>query len=94
MMNKPVLQILTDLKEELNQSAEIDDVTVAQLKTLSEDIERIVSEHSSPEETSSSESDDSLLEHLEASVVRFEGDHPTISGILRDLIVSLERLGI
>ena len=101
-MPSQVRALLKQLQEELENteiSAGVDKNTLQELQTtlhrLSEQLSKMGSQVSgsstADEEPSPAQT---MIDLLEESLVTFEGNHPRASGIARDLIQSLERLGI
>lgn len=82
---------LRDQLEQLDQaiaSSSTADADKQQLRQLIDDIERRL------DPTVDKDDRDSLDEQVEFLVTSFETDHPTISGILKNIMVSLSSMGI
>ena len=74
---------LAQLHAELNENPEIDAETAALLHQLVKDIESV-------EPAAASSMGDGVSEY----VARFDSEHPTMTAILRQIVDSLQRMGV
>lgn len=81
-----LIRDLDRLRAELAASGELDSATRQSLATLAEDIERILGEGHSPE--------DSLPDRLRAAASQFEAEHPRLARTLSEITDTLAKLGI
>jgi hypothetical protein len=86
-MNKDALRTkLEQLRTELAAAANLDVKTHDQLRSLVADIERSIE----GEETEG----EPLSEQVEDLVLKFEADHPQLTGLLNQVATALSNLGI
>jgi len=86
-MPKKALQThLSQLREELAGTEEIDTATRQLLSKVAEDIEQVLDEEASNHA--------SVRERLESAAYRFEAEYPRLAGILGDISDTLAKLGI
>lgn len=89
MPREQLRRLVDQLHDELSDGQEIDAESRRLLTELTGDIEALVGEQpSAPEEH------ESALERAEEAAVGFEAEHPRLSGILREIMSALGRLGI
>jgi hypothetical protein len=89
VMDEDILRLLTELDEAIERSqadGHIDDEERAQLRTLVTRVERALAEPEGENE--------GVVERLEASALRFEGEHPTLAALLRSAVNTLSAAGI
>ena len=84
-MSEQLKEKLTSLHQALKQVKNLDDETRQLLVTLGQDIDRVTIDKTVP---------DNLTERIEQQTVKFEGEHPQMSAILRDIIDVLGKMGI
>lgn len=84
-MSDQLKEKLKSLSDALQQVDNIDDDTRQLLQTINEDISRVTSGNPAP---------DQLTDRIEQQIVKFEGEHPQMSAILRDIIDQLGKMGI
>jgi chromosome segregation ATPase len=83
-------ETLADLERELAKLDEADEGLRARLEALQADISEALQRAETPQEIKPH----SFIERLTAAEQQFEGEHPHVAGILRQLIDSLAQLGI
>jgi len=89
MPREQLRKLVNQLHDELDGTREVDEESRRLLGELTGDIEALVGEQpSAPEEH------ESALERAEEAAVDFEAEHPRVSGILREIMGALSRLGI
>jgi len=88
MTEERIKQLLADLHRELDHSSNIDQETVALVKSLDEDLHRLIDPDT---ETDDMESVTGLTTTLEA---RFAAKHPIAEGFIRDILEALGKMGI
>ncbi|MEQ8791918.1 MAG: DUF4404 family protein [Pirellulaceae bacterium] len=81
---------LADLERELAKLNEADEGLRARLEAVQADISQALERAQSPQEVQPQ----SLMERLAATEQEFEGAHPHLAGVLRQLIDGLAQLGI
>lgn len=86
MNNADLNQQLDALHQQLQSLDTVDETTGEQLRRLSQDIQRLTAGAAAGELSLSDQA-----RELEA---RFEADHPAASGVLREIINSLARMGL
>ncbi len=84
-MSEQLKEKLQSLHDALQQVDALDDDTRALLNTLDKDIARV---------TAGNPVSENLTDKLEEQTVKFEGEHPQMSAILRDVIDLLGKMGI
>jgi len=84
-MSEQLKQKLQSLHDALQQVDSLDEDTRALLNTLDKDIARV---------TAGNPISENLTDKLEEQTVKFEGEHPQMSAILRDVIDLLGKMGI
>lgn len=84
-MSEPLKDKLQALHSALQQVNNLDNDTRQLLQTLNDDIARVTAGNPPPE---------NLTERIEQQTVQFEGEHPQMSAILRDIIDVLGKMGI
>lgn len=82
-MSSTLKQQLAQLHEELLRNPSLDEETAGLLRQLASDIEAV-------EPSSASSIGDGIGE----VVTRFDADHPALAGILRQIVDSLEKMGV
>lgn len=81
-------QQLQELRDQLAQRPPLSDDDRAALATLLEEIEQQLTQPSlNPPDTS-------LVDEVNLAVERFEVEHPTVAGTLRNILQSLANMGI
>ena len=88
MGNQHLQEQLGDLQAQIN-SLDIDEAKRLQLQGLVEDIERELSTG-----TEGVSEDETLVDRLDEMVSGFETDHPTVAGLLKDIMVKLASIGV
>ena len=83
-----IKQLLVDLYRELDRSDHVDEETVKLVRSLDEDIHRLMDPNT---ETDTVDSIPVLATSLEA---RFAVKHPIAESLVRDIIEALGRMGI
>ncbi len=78
---------LKELHETLQQSREVDPDDVALLRTLDEDIRRLLADETDT-------GPQGLTERAEALAARFRADHPALEKVVREIIDTLARIGV
>lgn len=89
MPQQRLQDLLSSLHDSLERGEELDAETLAMLRTVSDDIDRLI-QTDQPE----SQEDVSPVETLEQLVEQFEGRHPRAAGIVRQIIQTLSDIGI
>lgn len=89
MEKKQLNETLQELHTSLSQVEELDESTREAMRALTADLERILGE-SSP----SSDDLQTARDHLQAMLLRFETDHPQLTGILGRVANALANIGI
>jgi len=88
MSEKDLIQLLEQLHNELNTTNAVDEKGRELLRTLSADIQQLLSQ------SEKSNADDSLLERLQESIDHFGEEHPTLTSVLSSLMTALNNAGI
>ena len=89
MPREQLRKLVDQLHDELAGTKEVDAEARRLLGELTGDIEALVGEQpSAPEEH------ESALERAEEAAVGFDAEHPRLSGILREIMSALSRMGI
>lgn len=86
MSHSDLNQQLDALHTQLQALDAVDEATGEQLRRLSQDIQRLTA--------GSTEGEQSLSDQARELEARFEADHPAASGVLREIINSLARMGL
>ena len=90
-MNPNELQhTLASLHEELKQADQVDDETRTMLTTLAQDIQRLAEQDDLPP----SDAVEPLSARLQDMVLKFESDHPQLTGVLNRVSEALANMGI
>ena len=84
-MSEQLKEKLQSLHDALKQVDNLDDDTRQLLQAINDDISRVTSGNPAPE---------NLTDRIEQQTVKFEGEHPQMSAILRDIIDLLGKMGI
>ena len=84
-MSEQLKNKLEALHSALQQVDNLDDDTRQLLQALNDDIARVTTGNPAPE---------NLSERIEKQTIEFEGEHPQMSAILRDIIEALGKMGI
>ncbi len=84
-MHEQLKAKLTHLRESLSSIEQLDEESRTLLSQLDTDIQSVLAGQSS---------DDSLDSRIEQQAVQFEGKHPQMSAILRDIMDALSKMGI
>ncbi len=90
MPRKQLQVTLEELHEALGDAEQIDDDTRAMLKTVTAEIQRLLDEEQSPTE----QDVHSVSSELKELLLRFESEHPQLTGILGRIADGLANLGI
>lgn len=86
MTHPDLSQQLDTLHQQLQSLDTVDETTGEQLRRLSQDIQRLTA--------GTTDGDLSLSDQARELEARFEADHPSASGVLREIINSLARMGL
>lgn len=87
MSDDKIQQLLVELHEQLQEKNALDDETKGLLQQVLDDVKDGLNK-----ETTEFEQD--LPDRIEQHAVQFEQEHPTLSGILRQIIDTLGRIGV
>lgn len=87
MSDNKIQQLLVELHEQLQQKNNLDDETQGLLEQVLEDVKVTLNGDANELETD-------LSDRIEQQAVQFEQEHPTLSGILRQIIDTLGRMGV
>jgi ElaB/YqjD/DUF883 family membrane-anchored ribosome-binding protein len=90
MEKQQLRETLAKLHGELGDQARIDDDTRALLKTLTDDINRLLS----ADAADSAKQVEPLSEQVQGLVRRFEADHPQLTASLNQVASALANMGI
>ncbi len=90
MEKQQLRETLVKLRGELGDRAQIDDDTRALLKTLTDDINRLLSANAA----ASAQQVEPLSEQVQGLVRRFEADHPQLTAALNQVASALANMGI
>jgi molecular chaperone DnaK (HSP70) len=90
MPEKKLADALNDLHTDLSDAHKVDSETREQLKTLMQDIQRILDK---PEDTDQA-TVEPVINDLNSMLLKLETDHPYTAGLLNRLAQSLANLGI
>lgn len=85
-----LLELLEELRTGLSGMERVDDQTRSLLQGMTSDIERILEQ----EKPASREQLDPVHHDLKEMVLRFETEHPQLTGILGRIVDGLANLGI
>lgn len=86
MTHPDLSQQLDTLHQQLQSLDTVDETTGEKLRRLSQDIQRLTA--------GTTDGDLSLSDQARELEARFEADHPSASGVLREIINSLARMGL
>lgn len=86
MTHTDLNQQLDTLHRQLQSLDTVDEATGEQLRRLSQDIQRLTA--------GTTDGELSLSDQARELEARFEADHPSASGVLREIINSLARMGL
>lgn len=84
-MKETLKNKLAELHQVLSKGEPLDDESIELLKQLDTDIEKLLEGKSE---------EDGLSERIEKQAVAFEGQHPQLSAVLRDIMETLAKIGI
>lgn len=90
MEKKELLRTLEVLHEELHGIGSVDEKTQSMLAALTEDIRRL----SEPNNGNSAEATGKLTAQIQDLMLKFESDHPQLTGALNQVSTALANLGI
>jgi len=90
MEKQQLRETLAALRGELGDRAQVDDETRALLKTLTDDINRLLS----ADATASAEQVEPLSEQVQDLVLKFETEHPRLTAVLNQVASALANMGI
>lgn len=91
-MLKPELRtVLLELKQQLDSKTADSPTDRERMESLSSQVDHILEHHSDPE---SQEPYDAVREQLRDSATYFEVSHPRLTGVINNVIQTLNRLGI
>lgn len=96
MSSDEVRRLLSELGEAIHRAqadGRIDDEEREQLGALTRRVERALSVDATGDD-GEDEDDQGVVEHLEATAVRFEGDHPGLAQALRAAVNAISGYGI
>lgn len=85
MSNEELLKLVRTLRTELHSSGATDAVARAHIESLAADLEQKIA---------SGEARESLVDRVKQSVERFEVEHPGITGILNEILITLGNIGV
>jgi hypothetical protein len=85
MPQETLKQQLQQLHDVLQQHPQLDDESRQLLRTIADDI---------ADHRGANQSDDDLAGQVQQQAIRFEQEYPTLSGILRQIVDTLERIGV
>jgi len=88
MKDDNLTQLLEQLHRELENTKALDDKGRELLRDLNADIQKLL------QRSDEEDSDDSLLERLQAAIDHFEVTHPTLTSALSHIMTSLNNAGI
>jgi len=88
MTEQKLTDLLNSLHETLENTAKVDDETLALVRQLDEEIHRLT------EGTAQSDELDSVLDQAKSMETRFAVEHPVAERFLREIIDALSRVGI
>lgn len=84
-MHEELKAKLGQLKQNLSEVDQLDDDSREMLQQVDADIQRLLS---------GATSDDGLSERFEQQAVAFEERHPAVSGIMKDIMDVLAKMGV
>lgn len=87
MSDEKIQQLLVQLHEQLQQQDSLEEETQVLLQRVLADVKASVS-------GDDVELEQDLTDLIEQQAVQFEHEHPTLSGILRQIIDTLGRIGV
>ncbi|WP_420592330.1 DUF4404 family protein [Bacterioplanoides sp.] len=85
MPQETLKQQLQQLHDALQQHPQLDDESQQLLKTIADDIAG---------QSGAAQPDEDLTEQVQQQAIRFEQEYPTLSGILRQIVDTLGRIGV
>lgn len=85
MPQETLKQQLQQLHDALQQHPQLDDESQQLLKTIADDI---------AVQSGAAQPDEDLTEQVQQQAIRFEQEYPTLSGILRQIVDTLGRIGV
>jgi hypothetical protein len=88
MSDLQLKDLLARLHRELEKTDQVDPDTLAQVRQLDTDIQRLVDSDTPTSEI------DSVLDHAASIETRFAVDHPVAERFLREIMDTLAKLGI
>lgn len=95
MSNEQLKTTLMNLHRHLETAgSSVDDETKNLLKALDNDIHQLLQQEKTAAEERSSEENASLAERAQELSARFAAQHPQLEGVLRQLGITLEGMGI
>jgi flagellar motor switch protein FliG len=83
MPQQDLKQQLQQLHETLQQNPQLDDGSLELLHSIARDIDAMENSDASD-----------IGERVQEQAIRFEQEHPTLSGILRQIVDTLGRIGV
>lgn len=83
-MSENLKKSLQQLHQTLAQTKDVDAETLNLLNQVAQDIQRVAE----------GERPANLVEQVELQTVKFEGQHPQVSAVLRDVLEALAKMGI
>lgn len=90
MDQQQLVETLKLLHRELSDATEVDEAAIALLKTVTEDIERVIDSS----EAEHSESAETSAHGLRELLLRFKGEHPHMANMIEQITDGLANLGI
>jgi hypothetical protein len=95
MSNEQLKATLRDLHRHLESAGSaVDDELKNLLKALDSDIHQVLRQEAPPHEDHVSREEHSLAERSQELAARFAAQHPQLEGVLRQLGIALEGMGI
>ena len=88
MSKDKVRQYLVDLRTEINKLEENDESTKERLNNLTSEIERLLE---NPDDTKHNLA---LVQNLQMHTKQFEIEHPSVTSVLNQIMVTLSNMGI
>ena len=85
MPRESLKQQLQQLHDTLQQHPQLDDESRELLQSIAGDVAG---------QTEAGQADEALTEQLQQQAIRFEQDHPTLAGVLRQIVDTLGRIGV
>ena len=90
MDKKQLIETLDQLHEELTDQPQVDPETMAHLRTVMSDIDRMLQS----QEKVAEEEAQSVTDRLQELLNRFEAEHPKLTGVIGRITDGLANLGI